>query len=529
LTSRISTDFNWASGSRKTLTLLQALRDFFSHRQVTTYLVGGFLRDALLERLTLDVDVAVKGDAISLAKDLAKEMGGTFVLLDEVRAFARVVLPSEWAEEEWIPKMGLQIDLASFAGDIEQDMARRDFTIDALALSLDDALAVEWGEVVTKKGIKKKLIDPFDGLADLAATTIRAVSGHAFQDDPVRLLRGVRLVAQLDFSLDRSTRELIERDSHLLSTVAPERLRDELLKILAEPEASLHVRLMDDMGLLCRLIPELEAARGVEQPKEHYWDVLYHCLETPGYVERLTTEKGRAGDDTISHSPWHPSLEAYFDEEVSDGHTRRTIVKLAGLLHDISKPATKAIEPTGRIRFLGHDTQGAEVCQEVLGRLRLSSRGVHLITTMVRHHLRPTQMSHGVELPSPRATYRFFRDLGEAAIDTLYLNMADYLAAKGINLDIDDWQCHCRLIDHILHWGLDQEVMPQKTPRLIDGHLLMGALGLYPGVQVGRLLSAIQEAHGAGEIGTQEEALQLARRLVDTEQLAGEYRADNTW
>jgi poly(A) polymerase len=438
---------------------------------------------------------------------LAQETGGTFVLLDETRAIARVMLPMEGKfTQEGSRKR--QVDMGTFDGDIIQDMARRDFTIDALALSLDDAL---------RESPDKHLHDPFGGLADLATATVRAVSNNSFQDDPARLMRGVRLVAQLGFSLDPDTHELIKRDSHLLSTVAPERLRDELLKTLAEPDASHHVRLMDDLGLLCRLIPELEEARGVEQPKEHYWDVFYHCLETPGQVERLTTEKGRAGDETISHSPWHPSLEAHFEEEVSDGHTRRTIIKLAGLLHDVAKPATKTFEPSGRMRFFGHDTQGAEVCQEILHRLRLSSRGINLITTMVRHHLRPTQMNQGVDMPTPRATYRYYRDLGEAAIDTLYLNMADYLAAKGPSIETDDWQGHCRLIDHILNRGLDQDGAPQKTPRLVDGHLLMETLGLSPGARVGRLLEAIQEAHGAGEIATQDEALQLARRLVAAE------------
>jgi poly(A) polymerase len=360
-------------------------------------------------------------------------------------------------------------------------------------------------------------MDPLGGLADLATATVRAVSDRSFQDDPVRLLRAVRLVAQLGFSLDQNTHNLIERDAHLLSTVAPERLRDELLKTLAEHNASHYLRLMDDLGLLRRLIPELEAARGVTQPKEHYWDVFYHCLETPGQVERVTTGNGGKGDEVLAYVPWHPSLEAHFDEEVSDGHTRRTLIKLAGLLHDVSKPATKTIEPTGRIRFFGHDAQGSEVCQEILRRLRLSSRGIHLITTMVRHHLRPTQMSQGVELPTPRATYRYFRDLGEAAIDILYLNMADYLAAKGPSIEIDDWRGHCRLIDHILHRGLGQDGSPQRTPRLVDGHLLMEALGLSPGTLVGHLLEAIQEAQGAGEIATLEEALELARRLVAAE------------
>ena len=484
---------------REALPLLHVLRDFFSRRSVTTFIVGGFLRDAILGRPTGDIDLAVQGDALSLARELAQETGGTFVLLDEGRAIARVMLPPE----RGMPKR--QVDVGQFTGDINQDLARRDFTIDALALSLDDAL---------EESPENHLHDPFRGLADLAAATLRAVSSHSFQDDPARLMRGVRLVAQLGFSLDPDTHELIKHDSHLLLTVAPERLRDELLKTLAEHNASQNVRLMDDLGLLCRVIPELEAARGVEQPKEHYWDVFYHCLETPGQVDRLITEEGRMGDETISHAPWRPSLAAHFEGEVSDGHTRRTLVKLAGLLHDVAKPATKTFEPSGRMRFFGHDTQGAELCQEILHRLRLSSRGIHLISTMVRHHLRPTQMNQGVDLPTPRATYRYYRDLGEAAIDTLYLNMADYLAAKGPSIETDDWQGHCRLIGHILDRGFDQDGAPQKMPRLVDGHLLMEALGLSPGAQVGHLLEAIQGAHGAGEIATQDEALQLARRLV---------------
>jgi len=126
-------------------------------------------------------------------------------------------------------------------------------------------------------------------------------------------------------------------------------------------------------------------------------------------------------------------------------------------------------------------------------------------------------MSQAVDLPSQRATYRYFRDLGEAAVDTLYLNMADYLSAKGPRIEIDDWQGHCNLISHILHMGLDPEGAPKKTPGLVDGHLLMETLGLPAGALVGRLLEAIQEAHGAGEISTREEALQLASRLVAAE------------
>ena len=484
--------------------LLHALGDFLRSRSSDTYLVGGFLRDVFLGRPSRDLDLAVTGDAMILARDLADLLGGSFVPLDEEHSIARVVLPSE--EREKGTGARWQVDLASFSQGIESDLARRDFTIDALALPLDDAL---------KDSIQAGLLDPFGGLSDLADSRVRAVSPQVFQDDPVRLLRGVRLAAQLGFSLDPETQVLAKRDAHLVSSVAPERLRDELLKTLAEPGASAHMRLLDELGLLCRLIPELEEARGVTQPPEHYWDVFYHCVEAPGCVERVTDGSDRAGDKVLSCIPWHPSLETYFQEEVSDGHNRRTIIKLAGLLHDISKPATKTIEPNGRLRFIGHDKEGAIVSEDILRRLRLSGRGIHLVSTMIEHHLRPTQMTQGVDMPTRRATYRYFRDVADAAIDTLYLNLADYMSAKGPKIeDMEDWQGHCNLIGYILDKGLQEEGAPQRTAVVIDGNALMQALALPTGPLVGRLLEAIHEAQGAGEITSREDALDLARRLL---------------
>ena len=489
--------------------LLQ-LRAILQGRGVEAYVVGGYLRDLILDIPVEDIDLAVRGDAVSIAREAATALGGAFVLLHEEHATARIVLPRAQGETGH-PRT---LDLTSFSGSIEQDLAGRDFTIDALAAPLDDVLDWPDGLTAAAGSGDMRLLDPCGGLDDIRAQRIRAVSDHAFRDDAVRLLRAVRLAARRGFSLDADTHRMVQRDAHLLTGAAAERLRDEFLKTLAKKGASDSLRLMDDLGLLCQLIPEMEEARGVEQPREHYWDVFYHCLETPSHVERLTIDRGRAEDDIIAVAPWRSSLEAHFDEEVSDGHTRRTIVKLTGLLHDVAKPATKTFDSTGRMRFFGHDARGADMCRAILRRLRISSRGVELAAAMVRHHLRPTQMRQGVELPTPRAVYRFYRDLGEAAVDTLYLNMADYLAAKGHAVEADDWEDHCRLIGHILEGGLDQEGEPKAATRLVDGHALMESLGLSPGPQLGRLLEAIAEAQGAGEVATREEALELARRLM---------------
>ena len=491
--------------SPEDLPLLRTLSEFFSARSVSAYLAGGSVRDALLGRRPEDIDLAVRGDAIALGRELARATGGTFVSLNEAHATARVVLPEGGDGEGQNSRT--HVDLTSFDGDIAQDLARRDFTIDALAISLDDALA---------DSDSGKIVDPLGGLADLAATTLRPATDDAYRDDPVRLMRGVRLAAQLGFSLDDSAKLLAQRDGPLLTTVAPERLRDELLKTLAEPGASRHIRLMDDLGLLCRLIPELEEARDVEQPPEHYWNVFYHCVEAAGALEQVTDMAAIAASEVLACVPWHESLDTYFDEEFSDGHTRRTIIKLGCLLHDISKPETKTVEASGRMRFIGHDVQGAEVSERILRRLRMSTRATVLVSAMVRHHLRPTQMRQGVEMPTQRAVYRFFRDLEGAAVDTLYLNLADYLSAKGPRVvDAQDWEAHCRLIGHILHEGLRERDDLKSRPKLVDGHLLMQALGLAPGPDLGRLLEAIEEARGAGEVSTREDALELAGRLLN--------------
>ncbi|MCH7705966.1 MAG: polynucleotide adenylyltransferase, partial [Chloroflexi bacterium] len=145
----------------------------------------------------------------------------------------------------------------------------------------------------------------------------------------------------------------------------------------------------------------------------------------------------------------------------------------------------------------------------ILRRLRLSGRASNLIETVIEHHLRPGQMSHGTELATPRAVYRYLRSAGDAAVDTLYLNLADYLAARGPRLERDEWSDYAAMVGHILHTSSVQEEAP--PPRLVDGHDLMRALGLDPGPELGRVLELIAEARAAGEISTKDEALALAR------------------
>ena len=468
------------------------------------YLVGGSLRDALLERQErqpADLDVAVPGDAANFARDLASRLGGHFVLLDAQRGTARVVL-----DEGDIRT----IDITRLRGDIRGDLKQRDFTIDALAVSV--------AEVVDATSVE--LFDPHGGLADLKAGVVRLVSEQALVDDPLRLLRAVRLATQLDFQLAPETAEAVRRHAERIDQTAPERQRDELARCFATPRAATALRLMDRLGLLERLFPEVTAGRGVTQPKEHHWDVLDHAFETVAALDfMLAVEEPSHGREArFWRTLWDalsflPDLRSHLAEEVSEGRSRAGLLKLAGFLHDVAKPQTRAPDATGRIRFFGHAEQGAATARDTLTRLRFSRREAELVATMVEEHLRPGQLGQSAEGgPSRRALFRFFRDTGEAAESVLLLSLADHLAARGPNLRLDGWRRHVAYIAHVLARREEEETIVHP-PRLLTGNEIMATLAIGPGPEVGRLLAALEEAEAGGDIASREDALALARRL----------------
>jgi len=461
-------------------------------------LVGGFVRDLLVGRETSDIDIAVNRDAVETAKGVAEAMSGRYVLLDRVNKVARVVMTT-WEHPVYL-------DFSTFASSIEEDLSRRDFTIDAMAIDLRQFISASW-----------TLIDPFKGKADLRKRRVKAVAPLVFKDDPARLLRAVRLAAELGFTIDGQTKRLLKQYAELVTLVSGERQREELLKLCALPVCGDYLRFLDEAGLLTRIIPDLEELRGVEQPREHYWDVLNHSLETVITVEFLLRERQweYGGDDLLRVIPWTEEVKQHFDEEVSGGSNHKILLKIGALLHDIAKPQMKTVDENGRTRFIGHAKEGAVRAVGVLTKLRFSSREIELVKKLVCYHLRPVQMAN-VGLPTNRAIYRYFRDTGDAGIDILFLALADYLAARGPNLDVEEWEQHNHLINNILkeHQNQEHERLPRK---LIDGHELMEVFCLTSGPLLGKLLRLVHEAQAVGEIKTKDEAIILVRSTLEKE------------
>jgi poly(A) polymerase len=270
---------------------------------------------------------------------------------------------------------------------------------------------------------------------------------------------------------------------------------------------------MDAVGLLTALIPELSTLKGVEQPKEHYWDVFNHSINTVTAADFVLHQGvwDYHNGQIAAKMPWTETTAQYFDQPVSSGSTRRTILKLAALLHDIGKPQTKTFDEDGRMRFLGHQEDGAEMAQTILERLRFSTKEVKLVTAMVKYHMRPTQLSQDA-MPTSRAIYRYFRDTGDAGIDTLYLSLADHLAARGPGLLPDQWDYHTQLAAFVLKEHFRHK---KNTPvRLVDGNDLINVFGMKPGAKMGELLEVLQEAQAAGELSNKDETLDYVKKYL---------------
>jgi poly(A) polymerase len=474
--------------------LLTEISRLLAARNIRAYIVGGFVRDTLLEQSTADIDIAVDEDALVIARDIASSLSGKDITLDDINLVGRVVIPGR----QW------HIDFTTLKGSIEEDLARRDFTINAMACPLDE-------DIVT--GIDSdNIIDPYHGRRDLERRTLRALNDDIFKADAARLMRALRISAELGFTIDESTERLISQDCRLITRVPGERVREELLRLLAIAGAGKRLFHMDKLGLLTALIRELAPAKGVDQPHAHVYDVFEHSLHTVSAVEFVLREGDweYSGQELRALVPWSENIERYFSRIISSGSTGRTLLKLAALLHDIAKPQTKSMDE-GRARFLGHQEEGAAVAAAIMERLRFANREIQLVELVIKYHLRPTQMSSS-GLPTNRAIYRFFRDTGEAGIDVLFLSLADHLAARGPALDINEYREHARMTSYVLEKHFE-EAGPSAPLKMIDGRDVMEALGLPAGPVIGELLENLREAQAAGDVTDRAQALKFIECL----------------
>jgi len=452
----------------------------------TVWVVGGALREILTGGDAADLDLAVAGGALTLGRALADRLDARFVVLDEVRGAGRIVPRSG----------GAAMDLVDLrASTLEGDLRARDFTVNALAAPLRELL----------RDGASIIVDATGGLDDLRDRVVRPCGPAAISDDPVRALRGVRLSLRPGWRLHAEAEVAIQAAAHLTTRVAPERIRDELVGILAEADAASGLRALDRLGVLAVLLPESLPMRATAQPLPHHFDVWEHSLRAVEGVDTLLAEL-----DSIA--PWGPALRAHLTLDLGGGLTRREALKLAALLHDVAKPETRA-EVGGRIRFIGHDAAGARRAAEIALRFRLSRHAAQVLERLVAEHLRPMHLAQA-GLITRRARFRFFRALGDEARDLLLLALVDAAALTGAS-PLVVWAGPGGEVVRTLMAGADEELAAVAAPALLRGEDVMEVFGVPPGPEVGRLLALAREAQALGLVSTREEALAHLRRGTD--------------
>ena len=445
------------------------------------WIVGGAVRDAALDREVADLDLAVSGDPAAAAKAIAREGGGhAFELSAEFGTWRTVATDHSW-----------QIDATALRGEtIDADLAERDFTVGAIAVPLAG------GEP----------LDPYGGLADLEAGFLRAVGERSFAADPLRLLRAPRLAAELGLAIDLGTLKLARAESRRAVEPAGERQLAELRQLVGGPDPLRGLSLLDELGLTAVVLPELEALKGVEQGPNHHLDVYDHTMAVLKHTLEVERDLDRFAGERAAETA------GLLAEPLADEMTRGTALRFGALLHDAGKPATRD-ERDGYVTFIGHDRDGAEIVGGLCRRLRASRRLTQHLQALALHHLRLGFLVHEAPLP-PRRVHEYLRATEPVAADVTLLTVADRLSARGSGplATEEAIEAHLALARQMLADVLDWRRDGPPAP-LLRGDELAAALGVSAGPEIGELLAELEAAQYAGEVGTREEAVELARRL----------------
>jgi poly(A) polymerase len=451
----------------------------------TGWIVGGAIRDALLGRDVVDVDLAVyAGAEESAARGIASASGGTAFPLSTDFGTWRVIA----ADRSW------HLDVTRLRADtIEGDLALRDFTVNALALPLGAPDA--------------QLLDPTGGVADVEARVLRATSPNSFEDDPLRLFRAARIAGSLGLTIDPDTVALARSAASRAGDPAGERRLAELRLLVAADDPISSLELLDGLGATGGVLPELEALRGVEQNPNHHLDVHGHTIEVLRQLLVVESDLETFAGESAAE------VAALLEQPLGDEFTRRDGLRLGALLHDTGKPATKG-DNQGYVTFIGHDTVGAEIVDRSLARLKASRALRRYVSGLTRHHLHLGFMVHERPLPR-RRLFDYLRQCGDVAPDVTLLTAADRMSARGSGAVAapEMIEAHLELVREVLPDALEwQRSGPPALP--LPGDELAREAGIPEGPGLGRLILEVQAALFAGEVEGRDEVITHARKSL---------------
>ena len=425
------------------------------------YVVGGYVRDSILGREDQDIDIVVMGDGIAFAREFAEEIGAPTVVPFE--RFGTAAVPLSGGKVEFVGARRERYTADSrnpdvTAGTMDDDLRRRDFTVNAIAASINGD---SYGT----------LLDPFGGRADIAARLLRTPLDpeRTFEDDPLRILRAIRFAAQLGFTVSPETLAAVKKMRERLSVVSQERVTDEFLKILRSPLPSVGLRLLFDTGVLHIVFPEIAQMAGVDQRKEHHHKDVF--LHTCVVVDNVAC---------VSGNLW---------------------LRFAALVHDIAKPKTKAFKEGPGWTFHGHEDIGARMMKKIFQRMKLPLDHLPYVEKLVRLHLRPMALVDTIVTDS--AVRRLIFEAGVDTDDLMVLCRAD-ITSKNPALIRRYLGNYDNVVQKIREVEERDRLRNWQPP--VKGEEIMAVCRIGPGRAVGTLKKAIEEAILDGKIPNEHDA-----------------------
>lgn len=451
------------------------IRDDFVLKEINEgYLVGGSIRDLFTKNCVFcDRDISIKG-AENFARKIANKWDGTFIELDNENKIYRVVLPD---------KINF-LDISELQGNtIEEDLKRRDFTINAIAYDL----------------ASDKFVDVTGGLKDLKNKVLRHIDDKNFEDDPLRILRAFRFYAVTGFKMTIELENALKKYLPLALNPAKERINYEIMKLFGGDFASGALLKMDEFGLLEKIFPCVTEMKKVPPNTHHHLDLFHHVVETVRQIEILYNE--------ISGFE-----KEHLDAIDFGGFPRINHLKLAGFLHDIGKFSTWTIEEGGRHRFIKHDDVGSKMVVPLLRDLKFSKKQIEYISCMIKNHIYPSNVIVAPSL-NDKVMMRYVRKMGDNVIDNIILAKADRLSARGVDITEEIVNANISGLDKLLDFYLSKKDSLAPLPKLIDGREIMEILNIKPSPKLGEIINAINEAQLNGDISTHEEAVNYIKNL----------------
>ncbi len=465
-------------------------------------LVGGAVRDGLLARPVHDLDYVVEGNALRIGKKLADALDAAYYPLDKTRKIARIV----WKQND---DETLVVDISSLIGiTLEEDIRRRDFTINAIALLPDG-----------------QLFDLLGGVNDLEQGLLRLCSPDSLYNDPVRAIRAVRFLHLFELTPAPGLDQSVWYAAPRLHRVSPERQRDEFVKMLALPRPHLAVDRLADWRIADELLPELVALQDVMQPRPHVFDAYHHTLQTLRWMARLDRWlRGEEIEEDVSDALIHqrladyrPILGAYLQEPLSVERPRWLWLRFAAIAHDWGKVRAFRENEEGDIHFYRHEQLSGELVADWMLRYHCAKNEITFVKRVCVQHMRPMGLFINRDAPSRRALFRFYRDLEDAAPAVALLFLADFLGARGKEINPEELSSALDYVEAFLRPFVESDEKPPVPAPLLNGNDIIQLFDAPKGPAIGRLLNALQEAQAAGEVETREQAIGYIEMLLRKE------------